>query len=219
MDRHYDAVVFDLDGTLLDTLRDLADSANVILGRYGMPQYDQEDIRRFVGNGIPRLIQRVVPDGEKNPDYMHVLQDFNSYYEEHCMDATEPYPGIPLLISRLRRDGCQTAIVSNKADFAVKKLSRVYFGDQIDVAVGEREGCRRKPEPDSVWQALRELNVPLERAVYVGDSEVDIQTAKNAGIDCIIVTWGFRSRDFLLSQGADPERMASNVKELIPLLL
>ncbi|MCD7737196.1 MAG: HAD family hydrolase [Lachnospiraceae bacterium] len=218
MKKHYDAVIFDLDGTLLDTLRDLTDSTNAVLARYGMPQYSQEDVRSFVGNGIRNLLLRTVPNGEANQDFEKVFEDFKHYYEEHCLDATEPYPGIPYLLSELHKSGCRMAIVSNKADFAVKKLNKVYFGDLIEVAVGEREGCRRKPEPDSVLLALEELNVPLERAVYIGDSEVDLLTAKNSGIDGIIVTWGFRSREALLAAGADPDRMAANVRELISML-
>ncbi|MCC8067190.1 MAG: HAD-IA family hydrolase [Clostridiales bacterium] len=219
MDKRYDAVVFDLDGTLLDTLKDLADSTNTVLSRYKMPQYDQEEIRGFVGNGIRRLLQRTVPQGEENPKFPDVYETFKTYYAEHCLDSTEPYPGIPLLLSALHKAGCRMAIVSNKADFAVKKLSSVYFGTMIESAVGEREGCRRKPAPDSVFLALEELGVPKERAVYIGDSEVDIQTAANAGIDSIIVTWGFRDRDVLLANGAVPEQMAANVKELLSMLL
>ncbi|MCD7745987.1 MAG: HAD-IA family hydrolase [Lachnospiraceae bacterium] len=218
MGKCYDAVVFDLDGTLLDTLRDLTDSTNAALACYGMPQQSIEEIRGFVGNGIRRLIQKAVPGGEDNPDFLQVYDEFKTHYDKHCMDVTEPYPGVLLLLTELHKLGVRMAIVSNKADFAVKKLSRVYFDELIEVAVGEREGCRRKPEPDSVLQALKELGVPRERAVYVGDSEVDILTEKNAGIDSIIVTWGFRSRDYLLAQGANPERMAANVNELLAYL-
>ncbi|MCD8014381.1 MAG: HAD-IIIA family hydrolase [Lachnospiraceae bacterium] len=218
MERCYDAVVFDLDGTLLDTLKDLADSTNAVLSHYGMPQRSMEEVRDFVGNGIRRLLQKAVPGGEANPDFGKAYDEFKDYYDKHCMDATEPYPGVLFLLTELHKKGIRMAIVSNKADFAVKKLCRVYFNELVEVAVGEREGCRRKPEPDSVLQALDEMGVPLERAVYVGDSEVDIQTAKNAGIDSIIVTWGFRSRNDLLAQGADPGHMAANVNELLAYL-
>ncbi|MCD8023548.1 MAG: HAD family hydrolase [Lachnospiraceae bacterium] len=218
MERKYDAVVFDLDGTLLDTLKDLTDSVNAALTQYQMPTCEQETIRSIVGNGIRNLICKAVPDGEENPDFSNVFAAFKSHYGEHCMDATEPYPGIPYLLSELRNRGVKMAIVSNKADFAVQKLRDVYFGELIDAAVGEREGCRRKPEPDSVLQALEALGVSREQAVYVGDSEVDILTAKNAGVDGIIVTWGFRSRELLIEKGAAPERMAANVRELLSML-
>lgn len=216
--RKYNAVIFDLDGTLLDTLEDLKNSANAAAGKYGMPQYSREDISSFVGNGIRRLIQQVVPGGEENPRFEEVFQAFKEHYAVHCMDETEPYPGIPALLDWLKKSGCRTAIVSNKADFAVKKLRDVYFGDLVDVAIGEREGCRRKPAPDSVLQALSELGVERERAVYVGDSEVDLLTARNAGMDCISVSWGFRSRDCLLEHGASPEYIAANVNQLKAML-
>lgn len=212
--RKYDAVIFDLDGTLLDTLEDLKNSANAAAAQYGMPQYSREEICSFVGNGIRRLISQVVPGGEENPQFEQVFQAFKEHYAAHCMDETEPYPGIPALLGWLKKNGCRTAIVSNKADFAVKKLRDIYFGELVDVAIGEREGCRRKPEPDAVLHALEELGTERKRAVYVGDSEVDLQTARNAGMECIIVSWGFRSRDYLLSQGAVPEQIAADVAQL-----
>lgn len=216
--KKYDAVIFDLDGTLLDTLSDLTVSANAAAAQYGFAQHSREEICSFVGNGIRRLIQQIVPDGESNPVFERVYDYFCKHYGLHCMEETEPYPGILSLLDWLKKEGCRTAIVSNKADFAVKKLKDVYFGELIDAAIGEREGCRRKPEPDSVWQALAEIGVARERAVYVGDSDVDIMTAKNAGMDCISVSWGFRSREFLLAHGAAPERIAANVRELRGLL-
>lgn len=216
--RKYDAVIFDLDGTLLDTLEDLKNSANAAAAKYGMPQYTRQQISSFVGNGIRRLIQQVVPGGEENAEFEQVFQAFKEHYALHCMDETEPYPGIPALLGWLKKSGCRTAIVSNKADFAVKKLRDVYFGELVEVAIGEREGCRRKPAPDSVFQALSDLGVDRERAVYVGDSDVDLQTARNAGIDCISVCWGFRSREFLIGQGAVPERIAANANQLKDML-
>lgn len=217
-DRKYDAVIFDLDGTLLDTLADLTNSANAVLRQYGMAQRSREEIRSFVGNGIRRLICRMVPGGEDCPELEQVYDGFCEYYKEHCMEETEPYPGVPALLDWLQKQGYRTAIVSNKADFAVKKLRDVYFGDLIDTAIGEKPGCRRKPAPDSVEQALAYLGVARERAVYIGDSDVDIETAANAGTDCIAVSWGFRSREFLIGHGAQPERIAANVNELKALL-
>lgn len=216
--RKYDAVIFDLDGTLLDTLGDLTNSANAVLRQYGMPERTREEIRSFVGNGIRRLIQRIVPGGESNPEFENIYGSFRQYYNEHCMEETEPYPGIVALLDWLEKAGYRSAIVSNKADFAVRKLSDVYFGDLIGAAIGEREGCRKKPDPDSVFQALEQLGADRSRAVYIGDSDVDVQTAANAGMDCIAVSWGFRSREFLIENGADEERIAANVNEVKALL-
>ena len=212
--RTYDAVIFDLDGTLLDTLTDLADSLNAVLQKYDLPLHTKDEVRRFVGNGIRKLIERAIPGGAEHPQYEQIYQDFCAYYGDHCMDTTEPYPGVPSLLDWLKKSGYQTAIVSNKADFAVKKLNRIYFDGMIPVAIGEREGIRKKPAPDTVFQALRELGVEAERAVYVGDSDVDLETAANAGMDVIPVCWGFRSRAFLIGHGAVDGRIASNVREL-----
>lgn len=214
-DRRYDAVIFDLDGTLLDTLADLAGSVNAVMEQYGTGcRYSLEQVRSFVGNGIHKLMERTIPGGLQHPQFDEIEQSFRAHYGEHCMDETEPYPGILWLLEWLQREGYGTAIVSNKADFAVKKLNSIYFKGLIPSAIGEHEGCRRKPAPDSVLRALSELGVDRTRAVYVGDSEVDIETARNAQMDCILVGWGFRSRDELLAHGADPGRIAANVKEL-----
>lgn len=213
-ERSYDAVIFDLDGTLLDTLTDLADSLNAVLQLHDLPLHTKDEVRRFVGNGIRKLIERAIPGGTGHPQYEQIYQDFCTYYGEHCMDATEPYPGVPSLLDWLKKAGYQTAIVSNKADFAVKKLNRIYFEGMIPVAIGEREGIRKKPAPDTVFQALRELGVEAQHAVYVGDSDVDLETAANAGMDVIPVCWGFRSREFLIEHGAVSERIVSNVREL-----
>ena len=142
-ERSYDAVIFDLDGTLLDTLTDLADSLNAVLQLHDLPLHTKDEVRRFVGNGIRKLIERAIPGGTGHPQYEQIYQDFCTYYGEHCMDATEPYPGVPSLLDWLKKAGYQTAIVSNKADFAVKKLNRIYFEGMIPVAIGEREGIRK----------------------------------------------------------------------------
>ncbi len=217
-DRRYDAVIFDLDGTLLDTLSDLTNSANATAGKYGFPTRTREEICSFVGNGIRRLIMQLLPGGEDNPDFDEVYRDFCTHYNEHCMDETEPYPGILFLLDRLLKEGIAAAIVSNKADFAVKKLRDIYFPELVRVAIGERQGIRRKPAPDSVFEALAELGIPRSRAVYVGDSDVDILTARNAGMDCISVCWGFRTKEFLMEHGAREEMTVSNVRELMQLL-
>ena len=197
----YKLAIFDLDGTILDTLEDLADAMNYALGEHGYPGRTIEEVRRFVGNGIRKLIERAVPAGLAKEEIDRVHETFSAYYQQHCADKTRPYEGVLPLLERLRAAGCLTAVVSNKADAAVQPLCRRYYNGLFDYAVGERTGIRRKPDPDSVQEVLRRLQVEAADAVYIGDSEVDIQTAKNAGLDSIIVTWGFRDRDYLESQG------------------
>ena len=214
MQKKYNTVIFDLDGTLLDTLDDLTDSVNAVLANHRIQQYSREQIRSFVGNGIRRLMERAVPNGEQNPEFEQIYEEFREYYRVHCMDKTKPYPGIVDLLKQLSEEGCHLAIVSNKADFAVKKLRDHYFKGLVEVAIGERESVRRKPFPDTVYQALQELDADRSEAVYVGDSEVDLQTAENAQMDAVIVTWGFRDREVLISQGAVPEQLAATTDEL-----
>lgn len=201
----YEAAIFDLDGTLLNTLEDLADAVNVALKENEMPPRTVEEVRQFVGNGIVKLIERAVPQGRENPAFDSTLQDFKKYYGQHCNDKTKPYPGILETLNRLKERGVSMAIVSNKADFAVKELNPLYFEGVIDVALGENEaaGIRKKPAPDMVFRALDTLDCPVEKAVYVGDSDVDLATAKAADMPCIGVSWGFRGRDFLKEHGAD----------------
>ena len=213
----YKIAVFDLDGTLLNTLSDLATSTNFALSSCGYPKRTTEEIRRFVGNGIEKLIERAVPDGLSSEERACVLKAFKAHYAEHCEDRTAPYEGIMSLLDRLIEAGMPIAVVSNKIDFAVKALCEKYFGDRIAVAVGEREGIRRKPYPDSVWEVLRKVNVAPSEAVYIGDSEVDILTANHAGMDMVIVTWGFRDKDFLIKSGATV--LADSTEELEDLLL
>ena len=200
----YSVYIFDLDGTLLDTLGDLAAAVNYALRKYGLSEHSIDDVCSFVGNGVRVLMQRAVPEGEANPLFEEVLAAFRSYYLEHSLDTTRPYDGIPELLAELRRRGCHTVVVSNKFDAATKELCRYFFADTIEVAVGEHEaeGIRKKPAPDTVEEALRQLGVTKEGAVYVGDSDVDILTAHNAGLPCISVLWGFRSREFLQAHGA-----------------
>ena len=195
--------IFDLDGTLLDTLNDLAASANYALRQYGMPEHGTDDIRRFVGNGVRRLMERAVPGGANHPQFEEVLAAFRMHYMQHSLDTTRPYGGIAEALHCLRQSGCRMAVVSNKMMAATQDLVRHFF-PEIEVAIGEHEaeGIRKKPAPDTVFQALRQLGVGKEQAVYVGDSDVDLQTARNSGLPCISVLWGFRSRDFLLHHGA-----------------
>ncbi len=194
-------VIFDLDGTLLDTLEDLTDAVNYALAAYQMPKRDISEIRSFVGNGIRRLMLQVVPDGENNPAFEAVFAEFRRYYDMHCNDKTKPYEGIPELLDALEKNKIQTAIVSNKVDSAVQTLNKRYF-PQIAVAVGDREGLQRKPAPDSVFLAMEAYHAKQAETLYVGDSEVDIETAKNAGIKCVSVLWGFRDKEQLLESGA-----------------
>lgn len=198
----YTTVIFDMDGTILDTLEDLTDTVNFALGKHDMPLRTIEEVRRFVGNGIRRLLELAVPDGENNPEFEQIFADFKEYYAAHCNDKTKVYPGILDLMDQLNTAGYKMAIVSNKVDPAVKELQKIYFGAQIEVAIGEKEGIAKKPAPDTVYQALKELGESKEHAIYVGDSEVDLATAVNSGLPCISVSWGFRDVDFLIKQGA-----------------
>ena len=201
--KKYSIYVFDLDGTLLDTLGDLAASVNYALRSHGMPEHSIEDVRRFVGNGVRKLMERAVPEGADNPQFEAAFATFRAYYMEHVQDTTRPYEGIPETLATLKAQGCRLAVVSNKMRKATEELCRHFFPDTIEVAIGEDEaaGIRKKPAPDTVFEALRILGDKGD-AVYVGDSDVDIHTAHNAGIPCISVLWGFRDKDFLLQHGA-----------------
>lgn len=214
-----DTVIFDLDGTLLNTLEDLTDSVNHAMEAFGYPVHTIEEIRSFVGNGAPKLIERSIPQGTENPSYDAALAAFKEHYAAHCEDKTNPYEGIMELLMQLRDKGYRMAVVSNKFDGAVKRLCKKYFGDYIEVAIGESADVKRKPAPDTVYRALRELSSDASRAVYVGDSEVDIQTAKNASLRCISVTWGFRTEGQLRDAGADENFMIGTPQALLPLLL
>lgn len=198
----YKLAVFDMDGTILDTLEDLKDSVNYALSECGYPQRTYDEVRSFVGNGIRKLIERAVPEGVSVSDIDRVHEVFTGHYKVHCADKTKAYDGIKPLLEELRANGIKTAVVSNKADYGVQELCKEYFDGLFDYAVGEREGIRRKPAPDSVNEALRVLGVPKSEAVYIGDSDVDYETAVNAGLPCISVLWGFRDEEFLRSKGA-----------------
>lgn len=198
----YKAIIFDLDGTLLDTLEDLADAVNFALQKNQLPPRTIDEIREFVGNGVRNLLIRAVEQGEQNPAFEQIFQDFRAYYEVHCNDKTKPYEGIMELLEELNKEGFRLAVVSNKLDSAVKELCKLHFKDVIPVAIGDKENQARKPAPDMVEAALSALGVGKEEAIYIGDSEVDIQTAENAQVPCISVLWGFRSRRFLDEHGA-----------------
>ena len=200
----YNTYIFDLDGTLLDTITDLAASCNYALRTHGMPEHSVDDVRRFVGNGVRKLMERAIPHGAENPDFEATFATFREHYMHHSLDTTQPYSGIPEVLADLKARGCRLAVVSNKMMAATVELCRHFFPDTIEVAIGEHEaeGIRKKPAPDTVFAALRELGVEKDRAVYVGDSDVDVQTAANSGLPCISVLWGFRDRDFLIQHGA-----------------
>ena len=202
VEKKYEAVLFDLDGTLLNTLEDLRDSVNYGLKVFGMPERSLEEIRHFVGNGVEKLIERAVIDGTKETVIKEVFEIFKEHYAIHCNDKTGLYPGISEMLAALRERGFQMAIVSNKLQEGVDALQEQYFKDYLSVAIGAREGINKKPAPDTVLEALRILGVPRENAVYVGDSEVDIATAANVGMDCITVEWGFRTRQEQEDAGA-----------------
>lgn len=207
----YNTFIFDLDGTLLNTLDDLAASVNYALRMHGMPERTLDEVRSFVGNGVRLLMERAVPDGAAHPRFEDAFATFRQYYMEHSLDTTRPYEGVPEVIHALKERGCRLAVVSNKFYAATQELIRHFF-PEITVAIGEHEaeGIRKKPAPDTVFEALRQLtnsqqpipNSQRTDAVYVGDSDVDLQTARNSGLPCISVLWGFRDRDFLLAHGA-----------------
>ncbi len=198
-----DTIIFDLDGTLLNTLEDLKDSTNFALKQYGYPEHSIDDIRRFVGDGVQKLIERALPEGAANPVFAECLKTFKENYAENMYNKTAPYNGVPELLLKLRDNGFKTAVVSNKFDMAVKKLCKTYFDDLIPVAIGESENVRKKPAPDSVFRAMELLKSKSENCIYCGDSDVDVHTARNSGLKCIGVTWGFRSRDLLKKEGAN----------------
>ena len=198
----YKLAVFDMDGTILDTLEDLKDSTNYALEKCGYPMRTYDEVRRFVGNGIRKLIERAVPEGLTVEQIDRVHEVFTEHYKVHCADKTKAYDGIKPLLEKLRASGVKTAVVSNKADYGVQELCKEYFDGLFDYAVGEREGIRRKPAPDAVNEALRVLGMSKSEAVYIGDSDVDFETAKNAELPCISVLWGFRDEEFLREKGA-----------------
>lgn len=196
-------IIFDLDGTLLDTLTDLANSVNYAMKKYGLPTHPEEQVRQMVGNGVTVLMERAIPGGRSFAEFENCLNDFKEHYAMHKKDFTKPYPGIIEFLKKAYETGYKLAVVSNKFDLAVKGLCEDYFSPYITAAIGESAGVAPKPSPDTVFKAMETLHVLPCQCIYVGDSDVDILTAKNAGIPCISVSWGFRSRQFLEEHGAD----------------
>lgn len=209
--------IFDMDGTILDTLGDLRDSLNAALTENGFPARTLEEVRRFVGNGIAKLVERGVPADTDSATERKVLADFSAHYKLHCADTTKPYDGVIELLTSLRAGGVRTAVVSNKADFAVQSLAADYFPGLFDFVLGERSGVARKPAPDMVEAVLAALGVPKSRAVYIGDSEVDVATAANAGLSGIFVTWGFRDAATLRAAGG--KTLVDSPAQLLRLLV
>ncbi len=194
---NYKLVIFDMDGTTLDTLEDLADSMNYVLNSNGYPLHTLDEIRSYVGNGIRKLVERAVPKDSSVEEIEEVHKQFVEYYPKHCAIKTKPYAGIPELLATLQERGVHTAVNSNKDDGAVKLLAEQYFGNLLEYSLGTLPDVPKKPAPDGVLCIMEHFNVNREETVYVGDSEVDVQTAKNAGVDAILVDWGFRDRAVL----------------------
>ena len=212
----YKAVIFDLDGTLLDTLDDLADAVNHTLGEFNYPQRTKADIRRFLGNGIERLAKQVLPENVTENEFRHVFGVYKEYYTAHCQIKTKAYSGIAELLHSLKAKGYKLAIVSNKNAEAVEALNQTYFAKEVDVAIGQKAGIRKKPAPDTVLMALQALSVDKAEAVYVGDSEVDKATADNTGMDVILVTWGFRDKAEL--EQLQPNYLVNKPQEILTCL-
>lgn len=212
----YQTAIFDMDGTILETLEDMCASVNVTMDHVGYPRRTMDEVRRFVGNGAAKLIERCMPAGAEDPRYPAALEFYRAYYDAHAQIKTGPYPGIPELLNQLSREGVRLAVVSNKPDEAVRALTERYFPGVFPVAIGNRDGWATKPAPDSVYEAMRLLGARRESTVYVGDSDVDVDTARNAGLDSVIVTWGFRNENFLRAHGA--QHLAHNADELYEML-
>ena len=209
-------LIFDMDGTLLDSLTDLQNTLNYCFRKEGFPERTYQEVRTFVGNGLRTLIERAVPQGTADKKIDEILEVFKPHYMEHCMDFTAPYEGIMDMLVKLKEAGYKMAIVSNKADAALKHLSEHFFGEFIDVAVGERAGMNKKPAPDLVYLAMEEIGATKDNTVYIGDSEVDYQTALNSGLPCISVLWGFRDKELLEGYGADC--FANTPEEVVKIL-
>lgn len=195
-------IVFDMDGTVLNTLEDLTVSMNYVLEKFGMPGHNVEEYRLFFGNGVKEALRLAMPEDASTEVIDEMLPIYKEHYDAHCLDKTGPYDGIVEVMEELKRRGYKLAIVSNKIDSAVKELNNKFFSKAVEVAIGEKPGVNRKPAPDMVEAALKEMGSSKEESVYIGDSEVDFMTAKNSGLPCISVLWGFRDKDYLIEQGA-----------------
>ena len=213
----YKAVIFDMDGTILNTLEDLKNATNYSLRQFGMPERSLEEVRIFVGNGIRKLVERAVPAGTSEEKIAQVFDVFLEYYEIHSADNTSPYPGILELVEKLKKSGIKTAVSTNKADVPAQELGREYFNGIFDLIVGQQDGLKVKTAPDSVNKILSILDIQKKDAIYIGDSDVDVQTAKNSGLDFIGVSCGFRGREFLEKNGA--KNIVYNANEILDLVI
>ncbi|MCR5765508.1 MAG: HAD family hydrolase [Treponema sp.] len=215
----YALAIFDMDGTILNTIDDLADSLNVILERYSMPLHTVDQVRFMVGNGIPKLIERAIPDGRDNPKFDEILKEYIAYYEEHSAIKTRPYDGIVEAVKSLRKSGVKIAVNTNKVEAAALDLVAKYFPDCFDIVSGSRPGLPPKPAPDGVYEILKRAGIDGksqgQKAVFIGDSDVDLQTGINAGLDVIGVDWGFRGKAFLLEHGATEDNIVMKADELV----
>ena len=214
--KNIDTIIFDLDGTLLNSLEDLHACFNHAIEHFGYPSRSIEEIKSFVGNGIKKAIERALPHEVSSEELDKITDYFREYYKDHILELTKPYDGVIDLLINLKSKGYKTAIVSNKYDDAVKKLSENYFGNLIDIAVGEGYGVRRKPEIDGILKAIEILDSKLENCIFVGDSDVDIMTSSNAEIPCISVLWGYKDKEFLISKGA--KHIAETTKDIEKIL-
>ncbi len=210
-------IIFDLDGTLLYTLEDLKDSVNFALKKYNYDPISLEQTKKFVGNGVRKLIERAIPDGEQNINFEECLKTFKTDYSENMCNKTKPYDGVLKVLEKIKNMGIKTAVVSNKFDSAAKELCKRYFGNLIDIVVGQSDSIPQKPSPESILKVIKYFGYDAENCIYVGDSEVDIQTAKNASIPCISVIWGYREKDTLEKAGA--KTIINKPEEILGLLV
>lgn len=213
----YKAAIFDMDGTILNTLQDLQNATNYALREHNFPERTYEEVRNFVGNGVQKLIERALPEGSSDETVQSVLASFKTYYKVHSTDTTAPYEGIPEAIKKLREAGIKTAVVSNKPDFGVQDLVKDFFPNLFDAALGEKAGIAKKPAPDMVNSALDSLAVSKADSVYIGDSDVDFMTAKNSGLSFIGCSWGFKGKSFLEKLGAGT--IVDNAEQLVQEIL
>ncbi len=214
----FKVVIFDLDGTLLNTLDDLANACNYALNKFSFPTHNVEEYKKFIGNGIYKLVERAVPNNKKDKETVEkVLETFSDYYNEHMIDMTKPYDGIVDILDELRAKGIKLAVVSNKKHEFTIEIVKKYFGDRFDIVFGHRENYKEKPDPTSVLEVIEKLNILKSECIYIGDSNVDILTAKNAGVKSVGVSWGFRGREELANEGAN--YLADNNIELLNIIL
>lgn len=214
----FKVAIFDLDGTLLNTLEDLANACNHALNKFSFPTHNIEEYKKFIGNGIYKLVERAVPNNKKDKETVDkVLKTFSDYYNEHMIDMTKPYDGIVELLDELRAKGIKLAVVSNKKHEFTIEIVKKYFGDRFDIVFGHRENYKEKPDPTSVLEVIEKLNILKSECIYIGDSNVDILTAKNAGVKSVGVSWGFRDTEELANEGAN--YLADNNIELLNIIL